>query len=76
VRYVEVRFAPQLLAGEGPERLSVEDVLRAVHRGLARASDELNAKAEVVSGAEPGFRTCLDGAGGWVGGGWWGGFAF
>ncbi len=33
VRYVEVRFAPQLHAGEAPELLSVEDVIRAVFRG-------------------------------------------
>jgi hypothetical protein len=42
VRYVEVRFAPQLHAGEEPELLSQEAVIRAVNGGLQRAKEEIN----------------------------------
>lgn len=54
VRYFEPRFAPQLHAVPG--ELSIEDVLRSVNRGLARATDEYNAQdADVASGAAPPF---------------------
>ena len=52
VRYIEPRFAPQLSASE---RMTIEDVLLAVDRGLARAKREINAMAEIASGAEPPF---------------------
>ena len=52
VRYLEVRFAPQLHVQPGFE---VADVVRAVDRGLRRASEAFNQKPEVVSGAEPRF---------------------
>lgn len=41
VRYVEVRFAPQLHVSD---RLTFEQVMTAVDRGLRRARDEFNAK--------------------------------
>jgi len=52
LRYLEVRFAPQLHVRSGFE---VEDVVRAVDRGLRRASSEFNQRSEVVSGEEPRF---------------------
>jgi len=52
VRYIEVRFAPQLHVRPGFE---VPDVVRAVDRGLRRASAAFNARPEVVSGQEPPF---------------------
>jgi adenosine deaminase len=52
VRYLEVRFAPQLHARPG---LEVEDVVRAVDRGLRRAAAQFNARPEVASGSEPRF---------------------
>ena len=51
VRYFECRFAPQLNATPG--KLNVEEVLLAVNRGLNRATEEFNARPEVVSGEEP-----------------------
>ena len=50
VRYVEVRFAPQLHQHDG---LDVRDVLRAVDRGLARAATEINGR---IRPGEPPFR--------------------
>lgn len=52
VRYVEVRFAPQLHVRDGFE---MGDVVTAVDRGLRRAAREFNAQREVASGAEPPF---------------------
>ena len=52
VRYIEVRFAPQLHVRPGFE---VPDVVRAVDRGLRRASAAFNARPEVASGQEPPF---------------------
>lgn len=49
VRYVEVRFAPQLHMRPG---FSFEEVMAAVDRGLRRARDEINAG---LSGREPPF---------------------
>lgn len=43
VRYVEVRFAPQLHMSE---QMSFEDVMRSVDDGLRRARDEYNATLE------------------------------
>ncbi|MBN2491917.1 MAG: adenosine deaminase family protein, partial [Planctomycetes bacterium] len=53
VRYIEVRFAPQLHTSAG---LSIEEALRAVDRGLGRAATAFNRRAAVRSGAEPPFR--------------------
>jgi len=52
VRYVEVRFAPQL---HMHSHLSIENVLRAVDRGLSEAKQTFNRQPEVTSGAEPPF---------------------
>ncbi len=52
VRYLEVRFAPQLHVRPGFE---VADVVRAVDRGLRRATSSFNARREVASGEEPRF---------------------
>jgi adenosine deaminase len=49
VRYIEVRFAPQLHMSD---QLSFEDVMIAVDKGLKRARAEINAK---LAGGEPGF---------------------
>ena len=52
VRYVEVRFAPQLSVRDG---LSMSEVVNAADRGLRRAAKEFNARPEVTSGSEPRF---------------------
>ncbi len=52
VRYIEVRFAPQLHQNA---RLTGIEAMAALDRGLARAKAEFNARAEVVRGAEPPF---------------------
>ena len=52
VRYFEVRFAPQLNAI--PEKLSMEEVLESVDKGLRRATTERNkTDGEVASGEAP-----------------------
>ena len=52
VRYLEVRFAPQLHIHS---HLSCENVLRAVAAGLEQAKREFNARPEVADGKEPPF---------------------
>jgi adenosine deaminase len=52
VRYVEIRFAPQLHVRAGFE---VNDVVRAVDRGMRKATAAFNARPEVASGREPRF---------------------
>ncbi len=52
VRYVEVRFAPQLHVKPGFE---VPAVVRAVDRGLRRAAAAFNSRPEISSGEEPPF---------------------
>lgn len=52
VRYLEVRFAPQLHVHK---HLDAVMVLRAVNRGLKRARDEFNLRPGVKDGAEPPF---------------------
>lgn len=49
VRYLEVRFAPQLHASD---TLSAQDAVRAVVRGLKRAQDEHNSSAAVKTGED------------------------
>jgi adenosine deaminase len=51
VRYIEVRFAPQLHMGGG---MSLQDVLSAVDSGLARA--QVEHEAQVAASGEPPFR--------------------
>jgi adenosine deaminase len=53
VRYVEVRFAPQLHIGDSLDML---DVCLAVNRGLKRAIDEYNRREPIRSNGEPPFR--------------------
>lgn len=53
VRYVEVRFAPQLHIGDSLDML---DVCLSVNRGLKRAKDEYNRSDAVTSGDEPPVR--------------------
>ena len=52
VRYIEVRFAPQLHVHD---KLSMEQVLRAVSRGLERAQREHNRSAAVRRGEDVPF---------------------
>ena len=52
VRYVEVRFAPQLHVQPG---FDVSHVVRSVDRGLRRAAAEFNSRPAVASGGEPAF---------------------
>ncbi len=53
VRYLEVRFAPQL---HMHTHLNAITVLRAVNRGLERATRRFNARPEVAKGEEPEFK--------------------
>ena len=52
VRYIEVRFAPQLHVHQ---HMNAVTVLKAVNRGLERAKKEFNARQEVKDGLEPPF---------------------
>ena len=52
VRYIEVRFAPQLHQSDD---LGIIDVLKSVNNGLKRAKDEFNRKEAISSGSEPPF---------------------
>jgi len=54
VRYLEVRFAPQLHVNA---RLDLAEVLAAVSNGLKRAESLFNARTEVVDGVEPPYRS-------------------
>lgn len=53
VRYIEIRFAPQLHTGEGRTILSA---LSAVAQGIDRAEKAFNSRPEVADGGEPPFR--------------------
>lgn len=53
VRYIEVRFAPQLHTTKG---LSLREVLHAVNDGFAKAEREFNNRAAVKKGEEPPFK--------------------
>jgi adenosine deaminase len=52
VRYIEVRFAPQLHVRPGFE---LRDVVKAVDRGLRRSAAAFNARPQVKAGLEPPF---------------------
>lgn len=52
VRYIEPRFAPQLNAHK---QFSIQEVLRAVHRGFEKAKTEINKRPEIKNGEEPPF---------------------
>ena len=52
VRYIEVRYAPQLHAGN---EMTMSDTIQAVNKGLSRAKGEYNSREQVSSGSEPPF---------------------
>lgn len=52
VRYIEVRFAPQLHQND---KMGCIDVIAALNTGMARAKDEFNHRPEVLDGREPPF---------------------
>ena len=52
VRYIEIRFAPQLHVGPG---LGFSSAVRAVDAGIRRAAAAFNARPEIASGREPRF---------------------
>jgi adenosine deaminase len=52
VRYIEIRFAPQLHVRPGFE---INDVVRSVDAGIRKATAALNARPEIASGKEPRF---------------------
>lgn len=52
VRYIEVRFAPQLHINR---HMDMELVLKSVNSGLLRAQREFNARSEIADGTEPAF---------------------
>ena len=52
VRYIEIRFAPQLHVGPG---LDFSGAVRAVDAGIRRAAAAFNARPEIASGREPRF---------------------
>jgi adenosine deaminase len=52
VRYIEIRFAPQLHVGPG---LDFSGAVRAVDAGIRRAAAAFNARPEIESGREPRF---------------------
>jgi adenosine deaminase len=54
VRYMEVRFAPQLHMDGGT--LTMDVILEAVNDGLKRAQDEYNERPEIKNGDEPPFK--------------------
>lgn len=54
VRYIEPRFAPQLLM-DGKD-LTMGAILSAVDKGLSRAEKEFNSRPEIVAGQEPAFK--------------------
>lgn len=53
VRYVEVRFAPQLHVNS---RMDLGEVLVSVNKGMERAAKEFNALPEIKKGREPPFK--------------------
>jgi adenosine deaminase len=56
VRYVEVRFAPQLHIHA---HLSMENVLKSVNRGMERAKTDFNRRSQVKEGKEPPFEYAI-----------------
>lgn len=54
VRYIEVRFAPQLHVDN--QEMTMKVVLQSVNNGLARAEKEFNSRPEVQSRNEPPFK--------------------
>lgn len=52
VRYIEVRFAPQLHIHSN---LNIYDILKSVNRGLKKAQYEFNSQEKIKEGLEPPF---------------------
>ncbi len=52
VRYIEVRFAPQLHINK---TMDMNEVLQHVNNGLFRAQQDFNRRPEIKSGEEPPF---------------------
>lgn len=52
VRYIEMRFAPQLHINR---HMDMELVLKSVNRGLSKAQREFNGRFEITDGLEPAF---------------------
>ncbi len=52
VRYIEVRFAPQLHINKD---MDMKEVLESVNKGLLRAQQEFNRRPEIKGGTEPPF---------------------
>ncbi len=57
VRYLEMRFAPQLHTGGSLK--TVQEVLQAVTRGIQKAEKKWNKKAAIKNGTEPPFRAAI-----------------
>ena len=57
VRYLEIRFAPQLHTGG--EMKTVQQVLKAVSRGIRKAERKWNRRAAVREGREPAYRAAI-----------------
>ena len=53
VRYIEIRFAPQLHTGGS---CTIQSALSAVAKGIERAEEAFNGRSEVKDGLEPPFR--------------------
>lgn len=56
VRYIEVRFAPQLHINQV---MDMETVISSVDKGLKRAEKEFNKRPEIRSGTEPRFCSAI-----------------
>lgn len=54
VRYIEVRYAPQLHADN--QGMTMKLVLQSVNKGLARAASEFNSRTEIQNKMEPPFK--------------------
>ncbi len=52
VRYIEIRFAPQLHINKN---MNMKTVIGSVNKGLLKAQKEFNHQEEIVEGKEPGF---------------------
>lgn len=58
VCYIEPRFDPQLCASD---KLSLEEVMQAAHRGLEKAKQEINQRPSIREGQQPAFEYGLIG---------------
>ncbi|PCJ54853.1 MAG: adenosine deaminase [Planctomycetota bacterium] len=56
VRYFEMRFAPQLLTGDG---MDIATVLKACSKGIQRAERKWNKAAAIANGNDPPFRAAI-----------------